>query len=546
MEPETLEVDILFVGAGPAGLSGAIRLARLVDERSLGARTIMVLEKGDPVGAHGISGCILDPRALREFIPDFLERGAPLEGPVTGEEVLFLTRRHRIRGPFTPPPLRNDGCYVVSLGKLVRWLAAQAEALGVDVYPGFPAAEVLYEDGRVAGVRTGAKGVDREGRPKANYEPPMDVRARVTVFCEGPRGSCAKQLIGRLGLDAGRHPQNYSTGVKEVWRVPGGRCPAGHVVHTMGYPLDGATFGGGFVYGMAEDHVSVGLVVGLDYQDPHLDVHEAFQRFKMHPWLAAILEGGEVVSYGAKAIPEGGYYAMPRLWGDGFLLAGDSGGFLNSMRLKGVHLAMKSGAMAAEACAEALAADRYDGGQLRRHEDLFQASWAREELWKVRNFHQGMQRGLWLGLVHAGLQMATGGRGLFDPMTPRFTDHGALRKVDRAGAPPERARFDDRLTFDKLKDVYFSGTTHEEDQPVHLRVADTGVCVERCTREFGNPCEHFCPARVYEMVQENGSRRLQINASNCVHCKTCDIKDPYQIITWVTPEGGGGPQYARL
>jgi electron-transferring-flavoprotein dehydrogenase len=559
-ERDSLEVDVLFVGGGPAGLAGAIRLRQLLKSHNkrVGREgkgrplelSVALVEKGREIGSHAISGAVLDPRALRELFPDFEARGCPLESPVTDDAVWFLTARRRIALPIIPPPLRNHGNYVASLGKVVRWLAAQAEAEGVDLFPGFPAAAPLFDGQRVIGVRTGDKGIDKGGRRKPNYEPGIDIRAKVTVLAEGPRGTLTKALVDRFRLDEGRQPQVYAVGIKEVWECPKESLSPGRVIHTMGFPLDRETFGGAFIYHMAEDLLDIGLVVGLDYRNPRLDPHHEFQRLKTHPVIRPMLQGARLLSYGAKAIPEGGLHAMPRPWLDGCLVAGDAASMLNAMRLKGIHTAMKAGMIAAEVILEALLAGDTSAGALRRYEERFRASWAGRELWRVRNFHAGFRGGLVPGLLHSALQMATGGRGLRDPL-PSEPGHARLRKLrEQFGGPPppeEPLRHDGAITFDKLTDVFHSGTKHDEDQPSHLKVADTRICETRCAEEYDNPCRHFCPAAVYEMVpKEGGGRRLQINASNCVHCKTCDIMDPYQIITWVPPEGGGGPEYVKL
>jgi electron-transferring-flavoprotein dehydrogenase len=562
MEREVLEVDVLFVGGGPACLAGALHLAKLLQEHNEAAAargepqlevTAALIEKGPDFGSHGISGAVLDPIALEELVPAFREKGAPLQ-PVLRDEVCFLGRSSRWKLPFLPPPLRNHGNHIVSLGRLVRWLAGLVEEQGgVDLLPGFGGRELLYEGDRVVGVRTGDKGIGRNGEKKANYEPGIDIRAGVTVLGEGPRGTLTKELTSRLRLDAGKSPQVYSTGVKELWAVPKERNVKGLVVHTMGFPLRSETFGGGFLYGLSEDRLAVGLVVGLDYRNPTLDVHHEFQRFKTHPFVASLLAGGKMLSYGAKAIPEGGYYAIPRLAVDGALVVGDSGGLLNAMRLKGIHLAMKSGMLSAETVLEALQRRDFSRAALSGYERRLEGSYVCKELYRVRNFHQGFEHGLWAGLIHAGLQMITGGRGIRE-FRGFPAGHERMRKVREyfGGKIPSldeiRIRFDSERTFDKLTDVYHSGTKHEEDQPSHLLVADTELCRTRCAEEYGNPCQHFCPARVYEMVdaEDGRGKRLQINASNCVHCKTCDIMDPYQVITWVPPEGGGGPRYVDL
>ncbi len=557
---ETLEIDVVFVGAGPANLAGAYHLARLLREHNdrvaAGngrlAPSIAVLEKGKEIGSHALSGAVLDPRALRELLPRTW-REAPFEGEVRHEELWWLGSRRALSLPI-PPPLENEGKQVVSLGKLLKWLAPQVEAAGVDVFCEFPAGRALLENGRVVGVRTGDRGVGHDGVPRQNFEPGVDIRAQVTVLGEGPRGTLVRQLERALDLGASANPQVYALGLKEVWELPPGRVEPGSVVHTMGWPLDRHTFGGGFLYGMAEDQLIVGLVVGLDYRNPWLDPHAEFQRFKTHPKVAELLDGGRMAFYGAKAIPEGGWWAMPRSAGDGFLIVGDSGGFLNGQRLKGIHLAMKSGMLAAETIFEALTAGEITGERLAAYRDKVEASWIKDELWPVRNFHQAFEHGVFAGMLQTGLGMLTNGRGwgIRDRLRNR-PGHARLRRLDTPDggdlAPLPGPPIDGRRTFDKLADVYNSGTAHQEDQPAHLLVADLDVCVYQCTPQFANPCQRFCPAEVYEMVDDPAApagRRLQINFSNCVHCKTCDVMDPYQIITWVPPEGGGGPNYSRM
>ena len=559
---EALEVDVLFVGGGPAGLAGALKLSQLVaahNERAaagagtpLGDVSIAVLEKASAIGAHGISGCVLDPRALRELLPDYRAKDAPIESDVTSDDLYYFTAGAQFRFPLLPPPLKNHGNHVVSLGSLTKWLGTLVEASGAYVLPGMAAVEGLFEEDRMVGVRTGDKGIDRQGRRKANFEPGSDVRAKVTVLCEGVRGSLAKRLTPRLLLEQGRAPQIYAAGIKEVWQMPAGRVPKGRVIHTMGFPLDSRTFGGGFIYGMDRDRWAVGFVVGLDYWNPTTDPHGLFQQYKRHPYVAALLEGGSILSYGAKAIPEGGYYSLPRLSWPGGLLCGDSAALLNSQRLKGVHLAMKSGMLAAETAFDSILAGSQDAAAMGAYDRRVRESWIKGELWRVRNFHQGFERGLWMGMLDAGLQLVTGGLGLGErPMWRPGPAH--MRRLSEAGVRPvpleeTQRRYDNVHTFTKVNDVFHSGTKHDEDQPSHLLVADTDICATRCKEEFGNPCQHFCPANVYEMVPdgERGGVKLKLNPSNCVHCKTCDIADPYEIITWVPPEGGGGPNYVQL
>ncbi len=563
MQRELLEFDVQFIGAGPAGLAGAIHLANLIEKHNtavaqgvpgdpIGETTIAVLEKSATVGAHGISGAVMDPKALAELMPDYRERACPLGAAVTSDDVYMMSEGGQFRLPLVPPMLENHGNHVLSLGALVAWMAEQAEAKGVLVATEMPAAKALVENGRVIGVQIGDKGIGRNGEKKPNYQPGAICHAKATVLCEGPRGTLTKQLDTQLGMSVGKNPQVYATGVKELWEMPAGRVQAGRVIHTMAWPLPDDTFGGGFIYGLDATHWSVGFVTGLDAHDPTSDPHVNLQRFKTHPFVRALLEGGKPVSYGAKAIPEGGWWAMPKLSADGVLLCGDSAGFLNGARLKGIHLAIHSGMMAAETLFECMLAKDFSVQRLAGYDRRIDHSWAGAELRSVRNFHQGFEHGLFAGMLNTGIGMVTGGRDwLLRDRAPNRAGHEHMHRLgqDHADGKPAPMKYDGTLTFDKLADVYMSGTQHDEDQPVHLIVADTNVCATRCRSEFGNPCQHFCPANVYEMVPDEtkpDALKLHINASNCVHCKTCDIADPYQIITWVTPEGGGGPNYKNL
>ena len=501
-----------------------------------------------------LSGAVLDPAALDELVPDWRARKAPLETPVRDDRVYFLTRNRALRFPVTPPPLRNHGHYVISLNRFVKWLAGLVEEAGVDVFTGFSGSEVLLEGDRVVGVRTGDRGVDRHGARKPTFEPGVDIRAAVTIFADGVRGNLTKTLIRRFALDEGRLPQVYALGIKELWEVPAGRMQPGAVIHTLGYPLRFEEFGGGFVYALPDGRVAVGFVAGLDYRDPFFDPHVAFQRFKRHRLVAGLLADGQMVRYGAKALPEGGWHAVPRCHLPGGLLVGDAAGFLNSMRLKGIHLAMRSGMCAAEAAFEAVRAGDASAARLARYGELIDQGRIRAELYPVRNVHQSFGRGLLAGLAYSALALVSGGWWLRDPM-PAEPGHQRLARVAPAGAgtTPRAADpgvpIDRTLTFDKLTNVHFSGTRHDEDQPSHLLVHDTDLCRTRCLEEYRNPCTRFCPANVYEIIDAtdgSAGKQLQINASNCVHCKTCDIMDPYQIIDWVPPEGGGGPQYEGM
>ncbi len=561
VERETLDVDVVIVGAGPAGLAAAYELARLIKahnesaaEKKLDPISIAVLEKGKEVGSHGISGAVMDPRGIADLMPDWLERGCPIESAVTDDAFWLMSEQWKFSAPILPPPLQNLGNYVISLGELVRWLAPIVAESGVDVFPEFAAARVLVEGGRVVGVRVGDKGIDKLGQPKPNYEPGVDVRAKITILAEGPRGTLTKQLAGMFNLYEGRLPQVYSLGVKELWQLPDDRFPPGTVIHTTGWPLDVDTFGGGFIYGMKDRIIDIGLVVGLDYRNPTLDPHHEFQRYKLHPSIRALLEGGTMISAGAKAIPEGGYFSMPRMYGDGFMIVGDSAGYLNGARLKGIHLGIKAGMLAAETAFHALLNGDTSSAQLQEYEAMFENSWARDELWLQRNFHQAFEYGQILGTLNAGLGLVTRGRG-FGVMN-RLDGHAGHERMERIQRyfgtedphPPPKMKFDNKYTFDKVTDVYYGGVVHEENQPAHLLILDTEVCITRCTEEYGNPCLHFCPANVYEpQPTADGRGRVPfLNFTNCYHCKTCDIMDPYQVITWVPPEGGGGPDYKKL
>jgi len=557
-ERDQLEVDVLIVGGGPAGLAAAIKLRQLAREHGKDDLGVMLIEKGGDIGSHGISGAVVDPKGLDELLPDWRD-SAPLEAPVAGDEMWYLTNTGKIAVPALamPPMMKNGGKYVASLQRLTKWLGGIAEEHGADVFPAFPGQELLWEGERVVGVRVGDKGVDRNGNPKANYEPGPDLLAKVVIIAEGVRGTLAKQAVAKLRLAEGRAPQVYAAGIKELWQCRPGTVTPGNVIHTLGFPLPNETFGGGFIYGMNDDVLDIGLVTGLDYRDPSTDPHDNLQRYKQHPVIAKMLDGAKLLRYGAKAIPEGGLYAMPRPYADGLLLTGDSAGFLNGMRLKGIHLAVKSGIMAAQTAFDAVLAGNTDATALSAFEAAFKDSWAYAELKIARNFHQGFKGGLFAGMLNAGLSMNTGGRA-FGVLGKLHGEEGyaQMKKLSERAprAVEHRAKIDNVLTFDKLTDVFNSGTMHDEDQVPHLHVSDTSICADRCTVEYGNPCQYFCPAKVYEplfsVTGTNGETkvegRLQINFSNCVHCKTCDIMDPYQIITWVPPQGGEGPVYTGM
>lgn len=548
MTRETLEVDVLIVGGGPAGLSAALRLAQLQTQRGGEPLSIAVLEKAREAGAHILSGAVLDPSTLRDLIPDFQAKGAPLLSPVQRDNVYFLSERAKLRLPIVPPPLKNHGNYVISLSQFVSWMAQQVEAEGIDFFTGFAGQEVLTDGIRVIGVRTGDRGVGKHGEHKPNYEPGVDVHARVTIFCDGVRGNLTKWLIHEFQLSKDREPEQYAVGLKELWDIRSGRIEPGTVIHTLGYPLRHEEFGGAFIYALPENRLALGFVTGLDYADPLFDPHTAFNRLKKHPLVASLIEGGTLVRYGAKALPEGGWNTIPKPYMAGGLIAGDAGGFMNSMRLKGIHLAMRSGMLAAETAFDAIRAGDTSEAALKQYQDKIDSSPIATELYPVRNVHQAFGYGLIAGLMFSGLTLLTGGRWIEDlrgrPGYQRMKTlawyYGLDVPVTRASNVPTIDRV---TTFDKLTNVHYSGTAHDEDQPSHL-IVQTEVCSSRCGPEYGHPCTRFCPANVYEIIREPGQPpRLQINASNCVHCKTCDIMDPYQVITWVPPEGGGGPQY---
>ena len=549
MQRETLEVDILIVGGGPGGLSAALRLAQLQKQKGGEPLSIAVIEKAREAGAHQLSGALLDPSTLRELIPDFQAKGAPLACEVQQDNIYYLTPKKKLRLPITPPPFQNHGNYIISLNQFAKWLAAQVEAEGIDLFWGFAGQSVLFDGHRVTGVRTGDRGVGRDGQPRGMFEPGADIQAKVTIFADGVRGHLTKELIRVLQLGEHSQPAQFAIGVKELWEIPKDRLAPGTVIHTLGYPLRQEEFGGSWLYAMPDGQVSIGFVVGLDYKDPLLDPYSAFQRFKLHPYISSILEGGQVLKYGAKALPEGGWNTQPRLFMDGGLIVGDAANFVNSMRLKGIHLAMKSGMLAAEAAFDAVRANDTSSARLHRYKTMVDESAIRTELYPVRNVHQAFSGGLYAGSAFAGLAMMTNGRLSGD--LEGHAGHTRMKTLDHYYGMAKRDIIngsnavapDRKVTFDKVTSVHFSGTHHEEDQPVHLLV-HTEVCHTLCGDEYGHPCVRFCPANVYEMVDNGqGGRRLQINASNCVHCKTCDIMDPYGVITWVAPEGGEGPQY---
>ncbi len=544
-----LSFDVIFVGGGPASLAGAILLKRLAKKDPvLSGIAVAVIDKAPNLGDQSLSGATFDARALEELIPNFRELDPPIGPKIKHESLSFLTERRRIPIPIVPPPLSNRGKYLMSLAEFVKWLGKQAEREGVEIFTGEAADELLFDArGAVNGVRLKGKGFDKDGKPKSNALPPTDVGAKVVVLGEGARGHLTKRLIAAKGLDAGCIPQGYAVGLKELWEVSEDKFRKGTVINTMGYPLSLDTFGGSFIYHVRDRLVAIGLVVGLDYKNPMLHPFELLQRFKAHPFVAHTLEGARLVSYGAKTIAEGGWYAMLRAYGDGFVIIGEAAGVLDAMKLKGIDLAMKSGMLAAETICEALAADDTSAKRLAAYEERLRKSWVGTAMRRARNFHQGFHNGLVRGTICAALQFLTGGRGLTDRIQVE-EDALCMRKLAQIGSPRDIPFAPDgRITFDKLSCVFASGTKHAEDQPCHLKIDDISICNGRCKVEYGNPCQRFCPANVFEMIkEEDGEYRLHLNPANCLHCKSCDVKDPYRIVTWVPPEGGGGPNYKGM
>ncbi|HEY7905402.1 MAG TPA: electron transfer flavoprotein-ubiquinone oxidoreductase [Wenzhouxiangella sp.] len=531
---EVMHYDVIVVGAGPAGLSCAMRTKQLNPDLD-----VCVIEKASEIGAQILSGAVIEPGPLTELVPNWRDDPPPICVPATTDEFLFLKKDKAHRLP-TPPQQKNHGNFIVSLGAMCAWLAPKAEVLGVDLFPGFAAAHLVFkEDGSVGGVVIGDMGIGRDGQPKDTHVEGIEIHAAVTVLSEGCRGHLTKQAIKQFELDKDADPQTYGIGIKELWRVPKGRVKPGHISHSIGWPLPNSIYGGSFVYHLDDDGVAVGFVCGLDYQDPAFSPFEAFQQFKHHPSMHALLEGGEILSSGARALVEGGYQSLPKVEMPGAMLIGDSAGLVNVPKIKGVHQAMRSGLLAAEHLAAqnkvSLSSTGFDA--LLRQSDVV------KELKKVRNIRPGFVKGLWAGLVRAAFETITMGR--FPSTLRNHADHEQYRTLDQGGFDYDWVERD-LAPRDRLASVYFAATEHDEDQPIHLQIIDPDICFDRCAEEYGNPCTRFCPAGVYEVVEDDNGQRLQINAANCVHCKTCDIADPYQVINWVTPEGGSGPNYTNL
>ncbi|MBT8331464.1 MAG: electron transfer flavoprotein-ubiquinone oxidoreductase [Deltaproteobacteria bacterium] len=556
VERESIDFDVLFVGGGPACLAGAIKLMQLAKEKNLELE-VALIEKGAEIGSHALSGAVMDPLALKELMPDYADKGCPVEATVRGDEFYYLTETSAMPVPFVPKPMHNTGSLIISLSRFTRWLGQIAEEMGVNIFPGFAGKEVLYaDDGKtIVGVRTGDQGIGPDGEPKANFEPGIDLKAKATVFGEGARGSLFKEIDKKLNLMEGKMPQVFETGIEEVIQLPEEsnyfKTSKGNDIHLMGYPIGLYVPGGAFIYEMSDNRLTLGFLTGLCYEDPLLDLYDTFVKFKSHPFVANLIRGGKVVEAGARAVATGGYYTLPKLAVDGGLFIGAGAGIQYMPGLKGIHISMKSGMLAAEAIIAAVDKESFDQQTLQTYSDLFENSYIKEQLYQGRNFYQALSKTNPMKFIHLGAQYFTGGRGFIDKM-PLEEDHKTLKPLngEQADIQPvvDPKIYDGELFVDKLTSVYLSKTKHREDQPSHIIVHDTDLCINTCYPKYRSPCTRFCPGDVYEIETDDntGDKRLKLNPSNCLHCKTCDIKDPYENITWTCPEGGEGPGYTLL
>jgi electron-transferring-flavoprotein dehydrogenase len=556
VERESIDFDVLFVGGGPASLAGAIKLMQLAKEKNLELE-VALIEKGAEIGSHALSGAVMDPIALNELLPDYTDKGCPIEATVRGDEFYYLTETSAIPVPFVPKPMHNTGSLIISLSRFTRWLGQLAEEMGVNIFPGFTGKEVLYaDDGKtIVGVRTGDQGIGPDGEPKSNFEPGIDLKAKVTVFGEGARGSLFREIDQKLNLMEGKMPQVFETGIEEVIELPEEsnyfKSSKGNDIHLMGYPIGLYIPGGAFIYQMSDNRLTLGFLTGLCYEDPLLDLYDTFIKFKSHPFVADIIKGGKVVEAGARAVSTGGYYTLPKLAVDGGLFIGASAGIQYMPGLKGIHVSMKSGMLAAEAVMAALEKQSFDRQALQTYGDLFENSYIKEQLYEGRNFYQALSKTNMMKFIHLGAQYFTGGRGFADNMSLE-EDYKTLKPLNgeqiEVASSVDPKIYDGELFVDKLTSVYLSKTKHREDQPSHIIVHDTDLCINTCYPKYRSPCTRFCPGDVYEIETDDnsGERRLKLNPSNCLHCKTCDIKDPFENITWTCPEGGEGPGYTLL